>query len=423
MRAGAAKMEPMVAISSTENSLVTPDPQRGLLWVRAALLGLELGGVGLLVFWLEARLQGAIVWWLMGLHAGLIGAALWRLRTRRDPTGVEIQIELATDAALLAALIYFTGGYANPFISLLLVPLLLAATLLPPRATWIMAIWTVILYSLLAFWYQPLILTVSTANAIDLHLTGMWLNFIFTVLFVTLALVRLSAALRQRDQTLAEARERALRDEQIFLLGMQAASAAHDLATPLAALKLGLDELGYEYDGDEELTPPLNRLKRQAERMQHTLARLAVAAGAGRAGEAAPAETFEAWLRQTFEHWQLMRPQVQARLGALRDTALAERALVAPAAWVSILTTVLNNAADVSPDEVILEAEACADGWEIRVLDRGPGFERAGPKLGGWGVGLRLAQASLERLGGRLEMAPRHPDGGSCVSLYLPEVR
>lgn len=416
-------MAHMLVKTATETPLASPDAQRGLLWVRAALLGLELGGVGLLVYWLEARLQGPVVWWLIGLHASLIGAALWRLRAGREPTVMELQIELATDAALLAALIYFTGGYANPFISLLLVPLLLVATLLPPRATWIMAVWTVILYSLLAFWYQPLILTVSTASAIDLHLTGMWMNFIFTVLFVTLALVSLSAALHRRDRILAEARERALRDEQIFLLGMQAASAAHDLATPLAALKLGLDELGHEYAGDDELTPPLARLKRQAERMQHTLARLAVAAGAGRAGEVTPAETFEAWLRQTFEHWQLMRPQVQARLGVLRDTAEPERSLVAPAAWVSILTTVLNNAADASPDEVILEAEARADGWEIRVLDRGPGFEQVGPKSGGWGIGLRLAQASLERLGGRLEITARHPGGGSCVSLYLPEAR
>ena len=416
-------MAPMMPTISTENPLATPESQRGLLWVRAALLGLELGGVGLLVYWLEARLQGPIVWWLIGLHAALIGAAIWRLHLGRESTVVENQIELATDAALLAALIYFTGGYANPFISLLLVPLLLVATLLPPRATWIMAVWTVILYSLLAFWYQPLILTVSTAGAIDLHLTGMWLNFIFTVLFVTLALVRLSAALHRRDQTLAEARERALRDEQIFLLGMQAASAAHDLATPLAALKLGLDELGHEYAGDEELTPPLNRLQRQAERMQHTLARLAVAAGAGRAGEVTPVETFEAWLRQTFEHWQLMRPQVQARLGRLQDTAQVERSLAAPVAWVSILTTVLNNAADASPGEVILEAEARADGWAIRVLDRGPGLGATGPKPGGWGVGLRLAQASLERLGGRLEITARDAGGGLCVSLYLPEAR
>lgn len=412
----------MATTTASEKPLISPDPQRGLLWVRAALLGLELGGVCLLVFWLEARLQGPMVWWLIGLHASLIGAAFWRLRAGHEPTVVEIQVELVADAALLAALIYFTGGYANPFISLLLVPLLLAATLLPTGVTWIMATWTVILYSLLAFWYQPLILPVSTANAIDLHLTGMWMNFIFTVLFVTLALVRLSAALHQRDRVLAEARERALRDEQIFLLGMQAASAAHDLATPLAALKLGLDELGDEYAGDDELTQPLTRLKRQAERMQHSLARLVAAAGAGRAGEVTPAETFEAWLRQTFEHWQLMRPQVQAHIGILRDTALMERPLVVPAAWVSILTTVLNNAADVSPGEVILEAEARTDSWEIRVLDRGPGFGATGPKTGGWGVGLRLAQASLERLGGRLEITARDA-GGSCVRLLLPGVQ
>ncbi len=406
-----------------ENPLASPDTQRGLLWVRAALWSLELGGVWALVQWLDAKLQGPAAWWLIGLHAILIGAAFWRLHAKRDPLVAEVGIELAADAALLAALIYFTGGYANPFIFLLLVPLLLAATLLPLWTIWAMALWTVILYSLLAFWYQPLILTVSTANAIDLHLTGMWLNFIFTVMFVTLALVRLSTALRRRDRILAEARERALRDEQIFLLGMQAASAAHDLATPLAVLKLGLDELGDDYAGDEELTPPLVRLKHQAERMQHTLGRLAAAACAARAGETLPVQTFEAWLRQTFEHWQLMRPQVKARLGTLDETALMGRPLVASPQWVSILTTVLNNAADVSPDEVILEAEARPTGWAIRVLDRGPGFGAAETKPDGWGVGLKLAQASLERLGGRLEITTRGAGDGSCVCVLFPEVR
>lgn len=413
----------MLIQNLSENPLASLDTQRGLLWVRAALWGLELGGVWALVQWLHVRLQGQAAWWLIGLHAILIGAAFWRLHVGRDPAVAEVRMELAADAALLAALIYLTGGYANPFISLLLVPLLLAAILLPLWTAWAMATWTVILYSLLAFWYQPLILTVSGANAIDLHLTGMWLNFIFTVLFVTLALVSLSTALRRRDQILAEARERALRDEQIFLLGMQAASAAHDLATPLAALKLGLDELGDEYAGDEELTPPLTRLKHQTERMQHTLGRLAAAACAARAGETPPAQTFEAWLRQTFEHWCLMRPQIKARLGALEGAALTERLLVAPPQWISILTTVLNNAADASPDEVILEAEARTDGWVIQVLDNGPGFGALGGKSDGWGVGLKLAQASLERLGGRLEITPRDAAEGSCVRVFLPEVR
>ncbi len=411
----------MLVKALPEDPLASPDTQRGLLWVRAALWGLELGGVWVLVQWLDARLQGPAAWWLIGLHAILIGAAFWRRHTGRNPLVAEVRMELAADAAVLAALIYFTGGYANPFIFLLLVPLLLAAILLPPRTTWAMSLWTLILYSLLAFWYQPLILAVSTESAIDLHLTGMWLNFIFTVMFVTLALVSLSTALRRRDRILAETRERALRDEQIFLLGMQAASAAHDLATPLATLKLGLDDLADEYAGDEELTPPLTRLKHQAERMQDTLGRLAAAAGAARAGETPPAQTFEAWLRQTFEHWQLMRPQVNARLGPLEGAVWKE--LVAPPQWVSILTTVLNNAADASPAEVVLEAEAKPDGWVVQVLDRGPGFGAAEAKSDGWGVGLKLAQASLERLGGRLEITARDTGEGSCVRVFFPEVR
>jgi two-component system, sensor histidine kinase RegB len=395
--------------------------QRRLFWIRAALVGLELCGVWALVALLDARLGGPSTWGLISLHGLLIGAAAWRLYTRRGLTHNEVLTELVADASILAALIYFTGGYANPFISLLLVPLLLAATLLSKRETWAMALWTVVLYSLLAFWYQPLIFALSTNRAIDLHLTGMWLNFIFTVLFVTLALERIVTALRDRERRLAETRERTLRDEHLFLLGMQAASAAHDLATPLAAITLGLDELHREYAGDEELTPPLTRLMRQTHRMQHTLDRLATAAGAARAGEVIPTERFADWIQQLVEYWLLMRPHIPAHLALSADTLAEGASFKASPHAVAVLTTLLNNAADASPHAVRIEAETGAQGWTIRVLDRGAGFNPGdtNDKANGWGVGLLLAHATLARIGGHLQITPRD-GGGSCVTLFLP---
>lgn len=426
--------------SGAPSPALTRAAQRNLLRVRVALVLLELCGVLVLSEGVGVHTHTASLFALVGLHGVLMAAAAWRLRGARRPLPEEIALELVTDAGLLGALIYFTGGYANPFISLLLVPLLLAATVLSRRATWMLAAWTVVLYSLLAFFYQPLALPVSTANAVDLHLAGMWLNFIFTALFVTLALVRLAAALRERETHLAAARERALRDEQLFLLGMQAASAAHDLATPLATLKLGLDQLQQDFAGDDELTPPLTRMAHQAERMQTTLARLAVAAGAARAQSGtATVPDCRDWLQETFAHWQLMRPRVQAEL-VMNEVEARPADAARVARWhdvaprlVSVLTTLLNNAADVSPASVRLQADCEADAWVFRVLDRGPGFANAEPpegregdllespqdKTGGWGVGLLLAAAALERLGGALTMAVR-AGGGRVASVRVP---
>jgi two-component system sensor histidine kinase RegB len=86
-----------------------------------------------------------------------------------------------------------------------------------------------------------------------LHLQGMWRKFMLTVALVAVFVGALAAALRRRDAELAQAREQRLRDEQLFALGLQAASAAHDLATPLASVRLTLDELQQTFSGDEDL--------------------------------------------------------------------------------------------------------------------------------------------------------------------------
>jgi two-component system sensor histidine kinase RegB len=388
---------------------------RQLMLARALMVACEAAGILLAPALLAMRLPLAPMLAIVALHAAHNGIAYARLR--RGATGtLELFLQLAADAAALAALVYFSGGYANPFISLLLVPLILCAIAMPARHAWAMTIWVAILYSLLARHYQPLQLELDSQAAIDLHLAGMWLNFLFTAALVSAFAARLAGALRQRDAELAKAREKSLRDEQLFSLGMQAAAAAHDLATPLSALSVSLRELERDYAGDDELAPSLSTMRAQAERMRAVLDRLAQAAGAAR-DRHGETRAIDAWLGDLLDHWRLMWPAARATL-TLETQAPAPNVRNDPI-LVSVIANLLNNAARVSPEAIELRARWDAGELRLSVLDRGPGLPGEGTSPSGWGIGLALARAALERVGGGLEISERS-GGGLAVILHLP---
>jgi two-component system, sensor histidine kinase RegB len=327
----------------------------------------------------------------------------------------EVSLQLAVDAACIGALVYLTGGYANPFISLLLVPLILAAVTLPPWHAWGMALWVGAIYTLLMRFYLPLQIQVSPEAAVDMHLSGMWLNFLLTAALVAAFAGRQAATLRRRDEELAQAREQRLRDEQLFALGLQAATAAHDLATPMNSVRIALDELRRDYAGDDELDPPLALLSGQVERMQRVLERLGNAARVRVSNqlEAGPPIPPQVWLQRTLEHWGLMWPQVRVRLQVEEALPLLED----DPALEAVLIVLLNNAAQASPDAVTLCARRVGRVLHLEVEDGGAGLSQG--KVEGWGVGLDLARAALERMGGALEIG-ESATGGVVARVILP---
>lgn len=395
---------------------VSPDTLRRLVILRGVLLAVAGAAILLAVSGLRAALPLMPMLAVLALHGVLFLFTAWQYRSGRNVSAGEIFLQLAGDATALAALVYFSGGYANPFISLLLVPLILAAVALRASHVWAMSLWVGVLYALLAGYHQPLRLQASSQEAINLHLIGMELNFLLSAVLVAAFVAQMAAALRRREAELARLREEALRDEQLFALGMQAAAAAHDLATPMATLMLSLQEMQQDYAGDDELGPGLDLMRRQTERMQTVLDRLAAAAGAARAS-GDTRRHLDAWLQETFGHWQLMRPQARAAL-SLAGSRPGPMIRVDPI-LISVLATLLNNAADASPSAVEVRADWRAGALRVDVLDRGPGLQPGGDKPGGWGVGLTLARAALVRFAGGLDMQPR-PGGGLAVTLTIP---
>ncbi|HPF58959.1 MAG TPA: ATP-binding protein [Candidatus Competibacteraceae bacterium] len=389
-------------------------------------------GPGIMLLWLRFGLTppAPLPGWPVALFLGwalLAFAALRRCARREKPlTTWELFAYLQLDVLALALLLFFSGGASNPFVSLLLLPLIIAAALLPAGQVWVTAAITVAIYTGLMFHYLPLPSTLSGhGRGFEAHLWGMWLVFVISALLIAGFVARLAAALRNRDRQVAQLRERALRDEQILTLGMFAAGAAHELGTPLSTITVLAKELELLYSENVLLSEDLRTLRQQVEVCKSILGDLLHSADLASDREAA--QTLDVLLERTRSRWQLLRPQVPLRVSCAGPPP--PPAVTAPQTISQTLISLLNNAADAYPAGVDLTGRWNRQRVTIEIRDQGPGLSeeaanRAGEaffstKHGGAGIGLLLANATLERMGGQVSLL-RHPQGGTCTRIDLP---
>lgn len=384
---------------------------------------------------------------LLTLSAGLLLVTLltwWRSRLSWPVTDAELAGHLLFDIAVLSGLLYFTGGSTNPFVTLYLLPLSIAAAMLPLRYTWAVAGATLLCYTFLLFKHIPLphgaggfalLATLFPGGMagehdmhgaqadFNLHVLGMWLNFALSAVLIAWFVARMAQSLRERDQRLSVAREAALRNEQLIGLGILAAGAAHELGTPLSTIAVIAKELEKDYAHDALLVNELRLLYAQTQHCKAILTNLST-----RADDTARLGC-EDYLHKILEQWQLLRPHIKisAHFNGTQPTPLVsvERTLD------QAVLNLLNNAADVSPEGIELIGRWNTTQLTLEIRDRGPGmsmevaahageafFTTKGP-AGGLGIGLFLANATIERFGGTVNWFNRE-GGGACVRITLP---
>ena len=377
----------------------------------------------------------------------------WRLSLNYPVGNLEIFLQLSIDVLELTVLLYYAGGSTNPFVSLYLLPLVIAAATLPRRDTWGMAALTLACYSLLMVWYVPLpagehaqhapaamqqmdhsshnmdmaappsavITTSPLQDAFNTHVLGMWLGFVISAIVVAYFAVEMARAVRVRDAQLNRVREEILRNERIVSLGTQAAGAAHELGTPLSTMSVVIGEMRHDCRDPEhkENLIILDDQVRNCKRILDSLLK--------HAQETSSELSLEEFIRIVLDEWQLLRPTVRYRIHVKGQqpsprvrTDLALR---------SALLNLLNNAADASPDEMNIRLFWTEKYLVLEIHDHGSGLTsevaaRAGSahfstKQEGHGLGLFLANATLERLGGSVRLSNR-AGGGATTEVILP---
>jgi len=356
------------------------------------------------------------------LQAGANGLLRRRIKAFARLAERDLFVQLLIDMLALSVLMLLSGGAANPLISLLLVPVAIAALSLSPKRVLIIASLSVLAYSALNFAYLPLPIG-DVARAARLHLAGMWLTFVASVVLLAWFVVRLTASIRQRDAELAAAREQTLRDEQMIALGTLAAGAAHELSTPLSTIAVLAGELGGEARLDATMQADIALLQKQVATCKAIISRMTDQTGVGRLESVVPVNAVQ-WLRAAHTRWLEQRPGVSSRLHF--ESPDPAPSIIADPTLEQALLSLFNNAANAG--STVTVTARWPDGWlSIEVRDDGPGLptnviENAGraplpPHASGSGLGLYLAHAAIGRLGGQLRL---YNDHGGVAEIRLP---
>lgn len=401
----------------------------GLRWVALAVMTITVAAVR--AVYIES-LEITPLGWILAVSATLNVWTTWRVRQPQHVSDGAVFFQLLADTCVLTGVLYFTGGWSNPFVSLFLLPLVIAATVLPQRHAWAMAAATFAAYTFLGIWNVPLP-HLHHGHGEDAefgaHVVGMWVSFVLSAGVIAYFVARMAATLRERDLELAAARERGLRDQHVLVLGTLAAGAAHQLGTPLATMAVMLRELEHDADDDPELTTELRRIREQVDACKGIISDMLAGAGQAR-GDGGRIESLDRFLEDTVGTWQTLRPGIDLALRL--DGPVPAPRILAERTLAHTLVTLLDNAADAadaSAEGIEMVGTWTPDRLTVEIRDRGTGIApavlaRAGrqpvsTKSDGHGVGLLIANAALERFGGSVTLANRD-GGGTATRVVLP---
>ncbi|MDX8128484.1 ATP-binding protein [Methylomonas sp. OY6] len=392
--------------------------------------------------------------WLAIFAISILNLYTWlRLRTPEEVTEHEIFSQICMDVLALAYLLYLTGGASNPIIWVFLLPLIVTAIMLPQAYAWNMVIITSCVYTVLIAYNVPLpavephmahpAMTEMTPEMslqmhlmndrryFNLHVFGMWFGFVFSAGLVAFFVVELSKTLKERERNLADARESALRDERVVSLGTLAASAAHDMGTPLGTIAILTHEMAEELSAHRypELHQKLMIVQQQIDRCKQALSVMSASAGEMRA-ESGKVMLVSEYIDEVLGQWRTHKAATRLKLFISPNVDMEARVIAERTVTHSIIN-ILNNAAEASPVDAGIEFHVEWDEatLNLKIRDFGPGLpaefiEFAGHQpvksnKQGMGVGLFLTYTTIKRLGGKIQFSNLE-SGGACVEISLP---
>ena len=238
--------------------------------------------IGLLLFrgFSTLEIPMTFILWLLATVVLSIILGYWRLRATWVMSNGELFCHLLVDVVFLFILLLNTGGVTNPLISYLLVLLAVTATLLPRAFVNSFAVGSILIYTFFLILdlqadHSPSAL--DQEIAFQLHLVGMWVIFLVSAILISVFITRMASAIKDRELNLAQARETEMRNEQLVAIGTLAAGTAHALGTPLSTMAVLLTELDKQ-DGEQlrsdETKEDISILKQQVTRCKDSLTQL-----------------------------------------------------------------------------------------------------------------------------------------------------
>ncbi|WP_262693661.1 ActS/PrrB/RegB family redox-sensitive histidine kinase [Kordiimonas aquimaris] len=361
------------------------------------------------------------------LASGLLNvwATLQRDGNRRL-SNKQASAHLAFDLIHLAALLFVTGGLANPFSVLMLVPTTVSATMLTRTTTYGLIGLSIALVTALAYTPFPLPWDGEPPVVSPLFRAALWISLCFTLIFLAIYMARVGREGRLRARALAATQFALEQEQRLAAIGALAAAAAHELGTPMGTIMLAAKELLETWDGDENARADLQLILDEVTRCRDILSELRDHKTAGDGGHfitmsvaavlheaAGPHEN-----RGVDLHFDI-DPSAEFEITRAPEIIHATRSII-------------ENAAGFARTGVIISAHTADNELIVTIDDDGPGFDpqiikRLGEPYvttrsltpgrdGGMGLGLFIAKSLLERVGASLTFSASDTNGArACI--------
>lgn len=349
-------------------------------------------------------------------------------------------VSMLFDLVQVSSLLMLTGGLANPFVMLLLAPVIISASALALRSTIIVSVAALGLVSVMAQVSLPLVYNDgSVLTAPPLYMFGVWAALTISVLFMTFYARRVSLETYRMSRALRAAEAALGREQRLTAIGGLAAAAAHELGTPLATIKLVSGELVAELGAQTDLREDAELIRAQADRCGAILADLA---HGGRADEHIRRVPVITLIEEAAEPHIARGREIIARIGGVPagEAGGAQPLVTRRPEIIHGLRNLVQNAVDFAETTVWIDVAETDATLRITVGDDGPGFqedllqrlgdpyvtsrpggrapgpetgeevglgaqESAGAGYSGMGLGLFIAKTLLERTGARVSFA------------------
>ncbi len=333
-----------------------------------------------------------------------------------DASHTAILIQILADIVFLTSLLMLTGGATNAFVSLLLIPIVIAAVSLPFRYVVLCSLCAIGGYSYMIYGMPMHVMHHLNMHE---HFIAMWINFLLSVCVVTFIVGTLMNAITSRQKVIAKHRERQLRAEQLIALGAAAAQVTHQMATPLATLAMLIEELEEELDNHELVTlmsKPLGQCKHQLNRFREYSEKVR------------ENKTFDQSVAglvmqvEQFAKLEFPDQSITSELNNIDNEYLKSDVLLLPAIF-NLLENAVNANRRNKQNRIVIGAVKEKGKVKISITDLGDGIEYEKQKcLGqkilesdqGLGIATLLSNATIERLGGRLKL--NHTKFGGVVA-------
>jgi two-component system sensor histidine kinase RegB len=336
-------------------------------------------------------------------------------------------IFLGFDVIQLTALLYLTGGLHNPFSILLLAPVAVAATVLSFRSTLALCLLTIACISFIGLLRQPLPWRGEEPQLPGLYVGALWIGLVLTTLLVALYAWRVAEEARRMANALSATSEALARERRMSALGALAASAAHELGSPLGTITLIADDLQRAVPAGSPLHEDVRLLGQETRRCRDILTSLAQ-----KPTEDVSSHYLSVPLPALVESAGEPYRRADVALVFSAGPATADAPASAPLATRSPellqgLGNLLQNAMQFARREVKVTTAWTRREALVEISDDGPGFAadileslgepymstRAG-EGGHMGLGVFIAKNLLARAGGAVSFA-NVPSGGARV--------